>query len=1013
MTDSIFSASAKHLYLIDGSGFIFRAYHALPPMTRHDGTPINAVMGFSNMLFKLLKDLDDNARPSHLACIFDRARKTFRNDIYPEYKAHRPPAPEDLVPQFPIIHEAVKAFNIPAIDAAGFEADDIIATYARLAEAEGFTVTIVSSDKDLMQLVGDKIEMFDSMKNRRIGPDEVFEKFGVGPEKVIEVQALSGDAADNVPGVPGVGMETASIVISRFSLEEILNLNEASLQIVITLVKKELQQLEDDIHSLVGHKFKITSAEETGVAFFETLGLKGGKKNDKGKYKLINTETLKHMTAEGLEVAAKLMEFRRLRKCPNIIEKIRDDADMARISRELVTLKCDVPDLPDIETLRLKDIDPETILPFLEEQGFRSLQGKVLSHMDADVSASYQASATAAPEEIDYETVTTMDQLNRWISDISAAFQVTIDTETTSLNAMRAKLVGISLSITSGVACYIPLSHKTVVAGELDFGDNNAPEQLPMDQVLAALKPLLEDPAILKIGQNIKYDYLILSKHDIHISPLDDTMLISYALDAGVNRHGMDDLAKLHLDHDCIPFKEICGTGKNKITFDQVPLDKATDYAAEDADITGRLHRLLKPRLAAEGMTTVYETLDRPLVGVLANMEKEGILVDRAMLHRLSNDFAERLSVLEKEIHQLAGKEFNIASPKQLGELLFVDMGLPGGKKNKSGGYGTNVDVMEGLANDGHVLPARVLDWRQLAKLKSTYTDALQNEINADTGRIHTSYSLASTTTGRLSSNDPNLQNIPIRTEEGRKIRRAFIPKAGHKFLAADYSQIELRLLAHIADLDSLKQAFRDGIDIHAMTASEVFGVPIEGMDPIVRRQAKAINFGIIYGISAFGLARQLGIGNAEAKQFIETYFERFPGIRTYMEETKDFCRKHGYVETIFGRRCHIASINDKNGMRRSFGERAAINAPIQGAAADVIRRAMIQMPEALRSAGLEAKMLLQVHDELVFEVPEDQMDQTIPVVKAVMEGAALPAIEISVPLTVDCGVGNNWDEAH
>ena len=929
MTDSIFSASAKHLYLIDGSGFIFRAYHALPPMTRYDGTPINAVMGFSNMLFKLLKDLDDNARPSHLACIFDRARKTFRNDIYPEYKAHRPPAPEDLVPQFPIIHEAVKAFNIPAIDAAGFEADDIIATYARLAEAEGFTVTIVSSDKDLMQLVGDKIEMFDSMKNRRIGPDEVFEKFGVGPEKVIEIQALAGDSADNVPGVPGIGVKTAAQLIIEYG----------------------------DLDSLLARAGEI--------------------------------------------------------KQPKRREKLIEFADMARLSRELVTLKCDVPDLPDIETLRLKDIDPETILPFLEEQGFRSLQGKVLSHMDADVSASYQASTTVAPEEVDYETVTTMDQLNRWISDISAAFQVTIDTETTSLNAMRAKLVGISLSITSGVACYIPLSHKTVVAGELDFGDNDAPEQLPMDQVLAALKPILEDPAILKIGQNIKYDYLILSKHDIHISPLDDTMLISYALDAGVNRHGMDDLAKLHLDHDCIPFKEICGTGKNKITFDQVPLDKATDYAAEDADITGRLHRLLKPRLAAEGMTTVYETLDRPLVGVLANMEKEGILVDRQMLHRLSNDFAERLSVLEKEIHELAGKEFNIASPKQLGELLFVDMGLPGGKKNKSGGYGTNVDVMEGLANDGHVLPARVLDWRQLAKLKSTYTDALQNEINADTGRIHTSYSLASTTTGRLSSNDPNLQNIPIRTEEGRKIRRAFIPKAGHKFLAADYSQIELRLLAHIADLDSLKQAFRDGIDIHAMTASEVFGVPIEGMDPIVRRQAKAINFGIIYGISAFGLARQLGIGNAEAKQFIETYFERFPGIRTYMEETKEFCRKHGYVETIFGRRCHISSINDKNGMRRSFGERAAINAPIQGAAADVIRRAMIQMPEALRSAGLEAKMLLQVHDELVFEVPEDQMERTIPVVKAVMEGAALPAIEITVPLTVDCGVGNNWDEAH
>ncbi|VAX08057.1 DNA polymerase I [hydrothermal vent metagenome] len=928
----------KHLYLIDGSGFIFRAFHALPPMTRHDGTPINAVLGFSNMLFKLLKDLDDNERPSHLACIFDRARKTFRNDIYPDYKAHRPPAPDDLVPQFPIIHEAVKAFNVPAIDRDGFEADDIIATYARDAEKQGFKVTIVSSDKDLMQLVGDKITMFDSMKNKHIGPDEVFEKFGVGPEKVIEIQALAGDSSDNVPGVPGVGVKTAALLINEYG----------------------------DLDSLLARAGEI--------------------KQNKRREKLI--------------------EF----------------ADMARISRELVTLSTDVPDLPEIATLAVQDIDAENILPFLEEQGFRSLQVKVLSHMSdydipsnvlANIPANIMVPEVISSEDIAYETVTTMDQLNRWIRDIKRSFQVAIDTETTSLNAMRAELVGISLSILPGKACYIPLSHRTVTSGEFDFGDSKAPEQLPMDQVLAALKPILEDPVILKIGQNIKYDYLILAKHGIEISPLDDTMLLSYALDAGSHHHGMDELAKLHLNHDCIPFKEICGTGKNKITFDQVAVAAATDYAAEDADITGRLHRLLKPRLADEGMTTVYETLDRPLVPVIAAMEKEGILVDRQMLSRLSNDFAERLSVLEKEIHGLAGHEFNIGSPKQLGEILFGEMGLPGAKKNKSGGYSTNVDVMEGLANAGHEFPARVLDWRQLAKLKSTYTDALQNDINQDTGRIHTSYSLASTTTGRLSSNDPNLQNIPIRTEEGRKIRQAFIPKAGHKFLAADYSQIELRLLAHIADLGSLKQAFRDGVDIHTMTASEVFGVPIDGMDPAVRRQAKAINFGIIYGISAFGLARQLGIGNAEAKQFIETYFERFPGIRTYMEETKDFCRRHGYVETIFGRRCHIASINDKNGMQRAFGERAAINAPIQGAAADVIKRAMTHMGPALGKAGLGAKMLLQVHDELVFEVPEDQMDQTIPLVKAVMEKAALPALEISVPLTVDCGVGDNWDEAH
>ncbi|MCF8473316.1 MAG: DNA polymerase I [Emcibacter sp.] len=919
----------KHIYLIDVSGFIFRAYHALPPLTRHDGTPINAVMGFTNMLFKLLKDLDDNQRPTHLACIFDRARKTFRNDIYPDYKAHRPPAPEDLVPQFPIIREAVEAFHVSAIDSDGYEADDIIATYARLAESKGFLVTIVSSDKDLMQLIGDKINMFDSMKNKFIGRDEVFEKFGVGPEKVIEIQALAGDSADNIPGVPGIGVKTAAELINHYG----------------------------DLDSLLARANEI--------------------------------------------------------KQPKRREKLIEHADMARLSRTLVTLCVDVKGLPDIETFAVRDIDANVVLPFLEEQGFRKLQSKILSHMGPDVAALHQASPDSMPENISYDCVTTMEQLDQWITEIKKAHQVAVDTETTSLNAMRAELVGVSLSLSSGKACYIPLSHRTAASGELDFGDKNDLQQIPMDRALSALKPILENPAILKIGQNIKYDYLILARHGIQISPYDDTMMMSYVLDAGSHHHGMDELAKIHLDHDCISFKEVCGTGKNQITFDQVPLDKATEYAAEDADITGRLHRILKPRLVAEQMTTVYETLDRPLAAVLAQMEMAGILVDRVILKRLSSDFAERLLVLESEIYRLSDREFNIASPKQLGEILFDELGFKGGKKNKSGGYSTNVDVLEGLAAEGHEIPRKILDWRQLAKLKSTYTDALQNEINKDTGRIHTSYSLASTTTGRLSSNDPNLQNIPIRSEEGRKIRQAFIPKAGHKFLAADYSQIELRLLAHIAELDSLKQAFKDGIDIHAMTASEVFGVPIEGMDPSIRRQAKAINFGIIYGISAFGLARQLGIGNAEAKQFIDTYFERFPGIRTYMEETKDFCRKNGYVETIFGRRCHIPNINDKNGMQRSFGERAAINAPIQGAAADVIRRAMIKMPDAFRGAGLDAKMLLQVHDELVFEVPEDQVEKTIPVVKNIMEHAAMPAIEISVPLTVDVGIGDNWDEAH
>lgn len=928
--------SREHLYLIDGSGFIFRAYHALPPMTRSDGTPINAVVGFCNMLFKLLQDLSENERPTHFAVIFDKARKTFRNDIYPEYKAHRPPAPEDLVPQFSIIREAVEAFNVVAMDADGYEADDIIATYATEAEAKGMKVTVVSSDKDLMQLVNDNVTMFDSMKNRHIGIEQVIEKFGVGPEKVIEIQALAGDSADNVPGVPGIGVKTAAQLIIEYG----------------------------DLDTL-------------------------------------------------LERAGEI-------KQPKRREKLLENADLARISRELVTLDRAVPDLMDIEALNLKDIDPSKLLPFLEDQNMRSLQMKVINHVGPDVAAEYaptqNLAQNVAPDKVEYETVTTLEVLDKWIAMAENSRQVAIDTETTSLNAMRAKLVGVSLSIESGKACYIPLAHTSGVEGELDLlGGNDGPEleQIPLDQAIARLKTLCENPAVLKIGQNIKYDFLILSKYGIEISPIDDTMLMSYALDAGTNHHGMDELSKIHLDHSPIPFKEICGTGKKQITFDQVEIDKATEYAAEDADITGRLQRLLKPRLAQEGLTCVYETLERPLAPILAGMEKEGILVDRQMLNRLSNDFAERLAVLEIEIHKLAGHPFNIASPKQLGEILFDEMGFTGGKKGKTGAYSTGADILEGLAAEGHDFPQRVLDWRQLAKLKSTYTDALQNEINADTGRIHTSYSMASTTTGRLSSNDPNLQNIPIRTEEGRKIRQAFIPKPGHSFVAADYSQIELRLLAHIADLDSLKQAFHDGIDIHAMTASQVFGVPIEGMDPSVRRQAKAINFGIIYGISAFGLARQLGIGNAEAKSFIETYFQRFPGIQRYMEDTKEFCRRNGYVETIFGRRCHMSGINDKNGMRRSFAERAAINAPIQGAAADIIRRAMIRMPEALKAAGLSAKMLLQVHDELVFEVPDDEIEKTIPVIREIMENAAAPALEISVPLTVDCGVGQNWDEAH
>lgn len=926
-------SNGNHLYLIDGSSFIFRAYHAIRPLNRPDGTPVNAVSGFCNMLFKLLRDLDDSERPSHLAVIFDAGKKTFRNDIYPEYKAHRPPAPDDLKPQFKIIHDAVEAFNLPSIQLAGYEADDIIATYAKQAESNGSKVTIVSTDKDLMQLVSDDVRMLDTMKNRHIGIEEVTEKFGLGPEKVIEIQALAGDSADNIPGVPGIGVKTAALLLSEFG----------------------------DLDTLL----------------------------------------------------ARAGEIKQNKRRENLIEF----ADQAKLSLELVTLALDVPDLPSIDDFALGDIDPDKVLPFLEEQNFRSLQTRILTHLGPDVSAEFAPIEDAAPKEVKYETVTTIEALKRWIKLAENARQITIDTETTSTNAMAADLVGISLSINSGDACYIPLAHVNHSDEPVDLLSESSaepiPDQIPMQEALELLKPLLKNPAILKIAQNMKYDALVLKKYDVEITPLDDTMLLSYVLDAGVNKHNMDELARVHLDLSTIPFKEIAGTGKKQITFDKVAIDKATEYAAEDADITGRLHRLLKPRLVQEKMVTVYETLERPLVPVLVDMEHNGIKVDKDMLNRLSNEFAVRLSELEGVIHDLAGHAFNIASPKQLGEVLFEEMAIPGGKKSKTGAYTTGADILEKLAADGHELPEKVLEWRALAKLKSTYTDALQNIINKDTGRIHTSYSLAATTTGRLSSTDPNLQNIPIRTEEGRKIRNAFIPEQGYKLVAADYSQIELRLLAHIAELDSLKKAFNDGIDIHAMTASEVFGVPIEGMDPIVRRQAKAINFGIIYGISSFGLANQLGMSRTEAKTFIDKYFERFPGIRHYMEDTKQYCRDKGYVETIFGRKIHIGSINDKNGMRRSFGERAAINAPIQGSAADVIRRAMIQMPDALKQAGLNAKMLLQVHDELVFEVPEEEIEKTTPIITSVMEKAALPALQISVPLTVDCGIGDNWNEAH
>ena len=928
-------AAPRHLYLVDGSGYIFRAYHALPPLTRKsDGMPVGAVSGFCNMLHKLLEQALSDDEVDHFAVIFDASSVTFRNDIYPEYKANRPEPPEDLVPQFSLIREASRAFNMPTIEMDGYEADDIIATYAEQAKEAGLKVTIVSSDKDLMQLVGNGVEMMDPMKGKHIGPDEVMEKFGVAPDKVIEVQALCGDSVDNVPGVPGIGVKTAAQLINEYG----------------------------DLDTL-------------------------------------------------LERAEEIKQPKRRQ---NLIE----NAELARVSRELVTLKPDVPVEESLADLELRPPEPEKLVAFLEQMEFRTLTSRIKSKwgLEGEAAPAPAAPADVAPGERQYECVQSLDALERWVAEATAAGLVAVDTETTSLNAMRAELVGVSLSVTPNRACYIPLGHKGAadqgsldLDGDSDKSNGEAPPQIPFADALKRLKPLLEDRAVLKVGQNLKYDMLLLSRYDIAVAPIDDTMLLSYVTEGGLHGHGMDELSQLHLGVAPISYKDVAGSGKNAVTFDYVPLDKATDYAAEDADITLQLYQILKPRLIAERVTTVYETLERPLVPVLVMMERNGIRLDPAELKGLSDDFAGRLVDLEKEIHNLADEEFNIGSPKQLGEILFDKMSLPGGKKTKTGAYGTGADVLEGLAAQGHDLPARVLDWRQLAKLKSTYTDSLQKEINPETGRVHTSYAMAATSTGRLSSSDPNLQNIPVRTEEGRKIRRAFVPAEGHKLMSADYSQIELRVLAHIADIDALKQAFHDGVDIHAMTASQVFDTPIEGMDATVRRSAKAINFGIIYGISAFGLARNLGIPQKEAQDYINAYFERYPGIRDYMDRTKAQCREQGFVTSIFGRRMHMPGIKDKNPARRNFQERAAINAPIQGSAADIIRRAMVRIPPALAAAKLNAKMLLQVHDELVFDVPEAEIDETAAVVSKVMAGAA----HLDVPLIVDTGFGENWDEAH
>jgi len=877
---------------------------------------VNAVLGFTNMLLKLIDDTDAD----HLAIVFDAARHTFRNQIYPAYKAQRPDPPEELIPQFALIREAVRAFNVACVESEGWEADDLIASYARLAREAGAEVTIVSSDKDLMQLIRPGVGMWDPVNNKPVGPEQVQEKFGVGPEKVVDVQALAGDSVDNVPGIPGIGVKTAAQLIQEYG---------------------DLDQL-------------LTRAHEI--------------------------------------------------KQPKRREALLQHADKARISRDLVRLCEDCPVPVPLSGLAKRVPDQEKLLAFLQENAFRSVIARLQGRGDLAPAEPVAALPSAAiPAETRYELVQDEADLARWIADATTKGAVAVDTETTSLDPIQADLVGLSLSIEPGRACYVPLGHRS--AGLLD----TPPRQMPLASALALLKPLLQDPSVLKIGQNIKFDAHVLARHGIDVTPIDDTMLLSYVLEGGLHGHGMDELADLHLGLQTIKYADVCGSGKSQITFDQVPLDRALAYAAEDADVTLRLHRFLKPKLLADRLVTVYETLERPLVPVLAAMERHGILVDAGQLRRLSADFADKLAVLETDIHRLAGRPFNIGSPKQLGEVLFDELGLGEGKKGKTGAYGTGADILETLAAEGHALPQQVLGWRQLAKLKSTYTDALVSQINPNTGRVHTSFQQAVASTGRLSSSDPNLQNIPVRTEEGRKIRAAFVAENGFRLLSADYSQIELRLLAHVADIGALKQAFRDGQDIHAMTASQVFGVPVAGMDPMVRRKAKAINFGIIYGISAFGLARQLGIPRGEAGAYIDAYFARYPGIRDYMERTKREARERGWVATLFGRRCWAKGIGDRNPSMRSFAERAAINAPIQGGAADIIKRAMIRLPDALAERRLSARMLLQVHDELVFEVPEAELEETRAVVVDVMQGVA----QLDVPLVVDTGTGASWDAAH
>ncbi len=933
-------AQQHHLYLVDGSSYIFRAYHRLPPLTNPEGTPVGAVYGYTTMLWKLADDLHKADGPTHMAVILDKSSQSFRNELYDQYKAHRPEPPEDLRPQFPLIRDATRAFSMPCIEEDNVEADDIIASYAKDALAKGWKVTIVSSDKDLMQLIQPGLDMLDTMKNARLGPEAVMEKFGVTPEQLGDVLALMGDAVDNVPGIRGIGPKTASKLI------------------------------------------------------------------------------VEHGDLESVLAAAPSMKPSKMR------DSLIEQADMARLSKVLVTLKDDCPLPNELDDFLLKDIPPEPLAAFLTKHGFTSLLRKLGASGPADAAPAPSGAANDAPRSDnaippqplampainldDYVCVQDLDTLDAWIARARAVGMVAVDTETDSLDSMQAALVGVSLAVAPGEACYIPLGH----GGNDMFAEK--PQQIALDEAIARLKPLLEDDAILKIGQNLKYDLNVLARHGVHVSPIDDTMVMSFNLDAGhefgSGGHGMDALAERHLGHTCISFKSLTGTGKKQIGFNEVPLADATRYAAEDADVTLRLWHVLRPRLPVEGATRIYQNVDRPLIPVVAGMERHGIKVDREQLAALSQDFATRMTALESEIHELAGQSFAIGSPKQLGEILFDKLGLKGGKKGKTGAYSTDVTVLEKLAGEGSEISRKVLDWRQLSKLKSTYTDALQEQINPNTGRVHTSYSLVGAQTGRLSSTEPNLQNIPIRTEIGRQIRHAFVAEPGNVILAADYSQIELRLAAHMADVETLRDAFAKGEDIHNRTAQELFGE----VNRDTRGRAKTINFAILYGISRWGLAGRLEVSADEAQAMIDTYFQRFPGINRYIAETLESTRECGFTETLFGRKTHFPRLTSKNQAERQGSERAAINAPIQGTSADIIKRAMVRMGPALEAAGLgHVRMLLQVHDELVFELPEADVEAASAVIRSVMENAAEPAVTLSVPLGVEIGTGPSWGTAH